>query len=109
MAISYKVLGQINTTANTLAQLYSTPVATNTVISTITVCNLANTPANFSLAVKPTGGTVANQNYINYNTPLPGNDTIALTLGITMAATDVLSCNANTSTVSFSVFGSELS
>ena len=82
MPISYKVLGQSISTANTLVQLYQTPVATNTVISTIAVCNQANTPASFSLAVKPTGGTVGTQNYINYNTPLPGNDTIALTLGI---------------------------
>jgi hypothetical protein len=28
---------------------------------------------------------------------------------MTLAATDVLSCNANTSTVSFNAFGSEIS
>jgi hypothetical protein len=109
MAISYKVLGQSNPAGNTSVSLYTVPLATNTVISTVTVCNLSNTVASFRIAVQPNGTALASQHYINYNTPVPGNDTIALTLGMTLAATDVLSCNANTSTVSFSAFGSEIS
>jgi hypothetical protein len=109
MAISYKVLGQINPSANTLATLYTVPFATNTVISTITVCNQSTTPAAFSIAVRPAGVAIVNSHYINFDTLVLGNDTVALTLGITLAATDVLSCNANTSTVSFNAFGSELS
>jgi hypothetical protein len=109
MAISYKVLGQSNPAANTLVSLYTVPLATNTVISTITVCNLSNTAASFGLAVRPGGTSILNSHYINYNTPIPGNDTISLTLGITLAATDVLSCNSNTSTISFNAFGSEIS
>ena len=109
MAISYKVLGQSNPTANTLVTLYTVPQFTNTVISTVTVCNQSNTVAAFSIAVRPAGASILNQHYINYNTPVPSNDTVALTLGMTLAATDVLSCNANTSTVSFNAFGSEIS
>jgi len=109
MAISYKVLGQINPSANTLATLYTVPFATNTVISSVTVCNLSNVAAAFSIAVSPAGAALVNQHYVNFNTSVPGNDTVALTLGMTLAATDVLSCNANTSTVSFNAFGSELS
>jgi hypothetical protein len=109
MAISYKVLGQSNPAANTLVSLYTVPLATNTVISSVTVCNQANTPATFRLAVRPGGISILNSHYINYDTTVPKNDTIALTLGITLAATDVLSCNANTSTISFSAFGSEIS
>jgi hypothetical protein len=109
MAISYKVLGQINPAANTLATLYTVPFATNTVISTVTVCNQSNSMGAFSIAVRPAGAAIVNQHYINFNTPVPGNDTVALVLGMTLAATDVLSCNANTNTVSFNAFGSEIS
>jgi hypothetical protein len=109
MAISYKVLGQINPSANTLATLYTVPFATNTVISSVTICNLSNVASAFSIAVSPAGAALVNQHYVNFNTSVPGNDTVALTLGMTLAATDVLSCNANTSTVSFNAFGSEIS
>lgn len=109
MALTYKVLGQSNPAANTLVSLYTVPLVTNTVISTITVCNLANTPATFKLAVRPGGVSILNSHYINYNTIVPGYDTVSLTLGMTLAATDVVSCNANTSTISFNAFGSEIS
>lgn len=109
MAINYKVLGQQNPTANTLTTLYTVPTSTQTVVSTITVCNTSNTYGGFSLAVRVGGSAIANSQYINYNTPVPGNDTIALTLGITLGNTDVVSCNANTSFITFSAFGSEIS
>jgi hypothetical protein len=109
MATIYKVLGQINPTANTATTVYTVPALANTVISTVTVCNQANTAALFSIAVRPGGETLANKHYINFNTTVPANDTVGLTLGITMAATDVLTANATTSTVSFNAFGSEIS
>ena len=109
MGILYKVLGQVQSTANTSTTLYTVPALTNTVLSTITVCNQANTFAWFNLAVQPAGASLVSKNYINYNTPVPGNDTISLTLGITLGNTDVISCNANTSTISFNAFGSEIS
>jgi hypothetical protein len=108
MGITYKVLGQINPSSNTATTLYTVPSLTSTIISTVTVCNQANTPASFRLAVRPSGASLATQHYINYDTPVPGNDTVSLTLGITMAASDVLTANANTSTVSFNAYGSEI-
>jgi hypothetical protein len=108
MAISYKVLGQINPTANTQTTLYTVPAATSTIVSTVAICNLANTATTFSLAVQPAGATLVNKNYINFNTPLPANDTITLTIGMTLATTDLLSANAASSNVSFNAFGSEL-
>ena len=108
MATSYKILGQLNPPANTQTTVYTTPAANSTVISTITICNQSNTAATFCIALQKAGASLSSQQYVNFNTPIPGNDTINLTLGITMAATDVLSANANTSSVSFNVFGSEI-
>ena len=109
MGIAYKVLGQINPTANTATTVYTVPSLTSTVISTVTVCNQSATPASFKLAVRPAGEAIATKHYINFDTPIPANDTVSLTLGITLAATDVLTANANTSTVSINAFGSEIS
>lgn len=108
MPSTYKVLGQSNPTANTLTTIYTVPSATQTVVSSITVCNQANTAATFSIAVRPAGESIAAKHYVNFQTGLPANDTVALTLGMTLAATDVISANVSTSTVSVNVFGSEL-
>jgi len=108
MATTYKVLGQINPTANTLTTVYTVPSATQTVVSTVTVCNMANTAATFSLAVQPANAAIANRHYINFQTTLPANDTVALTLGITLGNTDVIAANCSTGTVSINVFGSEI-
>jgi hypothetical protein len=109
MPITYKVLGQINPTAHTATTVYTVPSLTSTVLSTVTVCNQSANTATFRLAVRPSGETLAAKHFINYDTPVPGNDTISLTLGITLAATDVLTANANTSSVSINAFGSEIS
>lgn len=109
MAITYKVLGQSNPTANTLTTLYTAPSgASNTVVSTISICNLGSTAATFRVAVRPAGEAIANKHYLNYDTSLPGNDTITATIGITLGATDVVSVNASSSLVAFSLFGSEI-
>ena len=108
MAITYKILGQISPTAVTLANVYVVPANTQTVISTVSICNQTNVAASFKLAVQPTGNVIATKHYINYDTPLAGSDTITLTLGITLGAGDVLSANVSTSTISINAFGSEI-
>lgn len=108
MPFTYKVLGQSNPTANTLTTIYTVPAATQTVVSSITVCNQANTASTFSIAVRPAGESIATKHYVNFQTSLPANDTVALTLGLTLGNTDVVSANVGSSSVSIGVFGSEL-
>lgn len=109
MATTYKVLGQLNPTAGILTALYTVPASTQTVISTITVCNQSAVGATFTIAVQPAGAAVLAKHYVSYNTPVSANDSITLTLGITLAATDVIACSASTANVSFNAFGSEIS
>lgn len=108
MANTYRILGQINPTANALTTLYTVPSATSTVISTVVVCNQSNVATTFRLAVQPGNAAISSKHYINYDTPLPGNDSISLTMGMTLGTTDVISANVPTNTVSFSAFGSEI-
>lgn len=108
MSIRYKVLGQLNPSANTLSSLYTVPAANSAVISTVTIANLDSSAATFRLAVRPAGEAIANKHYVNYDVTLAGNDTITATLGMTLAATDVVSVNASSALVAFSAFGSEI-
>jgi hypothetical protein len=108
MAQTYKVLGQVNPAAATATTLYTVPASTQTVVSTINVCNQAATAATFRIAVRPAGAALAAVHYQAYDVALPANDSIPLTLGITLAATDVVTVQASTATVSFSAFGSEV-
>jgi hypothetical protein len=109
MAIAYKVLGQSNPSATTATTLYTVPAATSTVVSTITICNQNTSSDTYRIAIRPAGATLAAQHYIAYNGAIPAYDTISLTIGITLATTDVVTVYAGTSTLSFSLFGSEIS
>lgn len=108
MAITYKVLGQSNPSANTNTDLYTVPANTSAVCSTIVICNQAASAATFRIAVRPAGAAIATSQYISYDSNLNANDSITMTIGITLATTDVVTVRANTTTVSFSLFGSEL-
>jgi len=105
---TYKVLGQVNPTANTTSTLYQAPAYVSTVISSITVCNQSNTATTFSIAIRPANASLLSQHYLNYNTSLQPYDTIPITIGITLASTDVVDVSSTSSNVSFTAFGSEI-
>ena len=108
MAKSYKIIGQISPSATTDTTLYTVPSATQLVISSITICNRAATAATYRIAMRPNGETLADKHYIAYGSNVPANDTIALTLGLTADAADVITVYASSASVSFGVFGSEI-
>ena len=108
MATSYKVLGQSNPSATTATTLYTVPSATAAVISTVVICNQTASAATFRIAVRPAGATLAAQHYVAYDVTVGASDSTALTLGITLAATDVITVYASTATLSFAAFGSEI-
>lgn len=107
MANVIKVLGQLNPSAATLSTLYTVPGSTSTVTSTITVCNRSATPTSFRIAVRPGGAAISNEHYLYYDVVIAGNDTFAATIGMTLAATDVISVYSTLATLSFSLFGQE--
>lgn len=109
MATAYKVLAQSNPSATTATTLYTTPSTTSTVVSTITVCNQASSAGSYRIAVRPAGETLAAKHYIAYDVPIAANDTVALTLGITLATTDVVTVYASSTSLSFNAYGSEIS
>ncbi len=107
--VAYKVLGQSNPAATTLTTLYTAPAATSAVCSTLTICNQATSPATYRVAVRVAGAGITAKQYLIYDANIVGNDTIALTLGITLATTDVVSVYSSSATMSFNLSGSEIS
>jgi hypothetical protein len=108
MPTVYKVLGQSAPSATTNANVYTVPSSTSAVVSTIVVANRVATSATYRIAVRPAGATIANQHYIAYDITVGASDSTTLTLGITLAATDVITVYGSTANLTFSVFGSEI-
>lgn len=109
MPTTYKVLGQSSPSATTNTDLYTVGAGKSAVVSTITVANRAASAATFRIAIRPAGAAIASQHYISYDSTVAANDTTALTIGVTLATTDVITVYASTANVSFSAFGSEIS
>lgn len=110
MATAYKILGQSAPSANTVTTLYTCPSSpsTQTIISTIAICNRATFDSTYRISVRPSGESLANKHYVVYDSEVLANDTITLTLGITMSPGSILEVSANTANLSFSCFGSEI-
>ena len=108
MPTVYKVLGQSAPSATTATTLYTVPAATSAVVSTLVVANRTATAAAYRIAIRPAGATLANQHYLAYDVAVGAGDSTTLTLGITLAATDVITVYASTADLSFNAFGSEI-
>ena len=109
MATTYKVLGQSNPAAVTATTLYTVPASTQAVVSTIVIANLTTSNATFRIAVRIAGATLENNDYVAYDVTVGASDSTALTLGITLGATDVITVYASTANIAFNAFGSEIS
>ena len=109
MPTTYKVLGQVAPSATTNTTLETVPSATQAVVSTIAVCNRGATSATYRIAVRPAGATLANEHYIAYDATITANNSTFITVGLTLATTDVVTVYASNANLSFSAFGSEIS
>lgn len=107
MADTYKVLGQSAPGAAVLTDVYTVPGATAAVVSSITVANRSVTPTSFRIAVRPAGAAIANQHYLAFDVPIGANEAMSFTLGVTLAATDVVSIFNTLATLTFNVYGVE--
>ena len=108
MATTQKVLGQSAPSATTATTLYTVPSATSTVVSTIAVCNRAATSATYRIAIRVAGSALSNEEYIAYDAAITANNSTFITIGVTLAATDVITVYASTADLSFNAFGSEI-
>lgn len=104
----YKVLGQVNPSATTETDLYT--AAGQAVVSTIAICNQASSAATYRIVVRPAAdSSTTAKHYIVYGATVAASDSTMLTIGITLAANDLIRVYASSANLSFSAFGSEIS
>lgn len=110
MAIAYKPAQvQGTSSVSTYATLYNVPAATEAVVSTIVICNTAASSATYRIGLDTTAGTPGASEWLVYGATIAANDTIALTLGISLDAGKYIRVSSSADTVAFSAFVSEIS
>ena len=109
MATTYKVLGQVAPSATTNTDLYTVGAGKSAVVSTIAITNRAATSATYRVAIRVGGAAISNEDYIAYDTTVSANNSTMITIGVTLAATDVITVYASTANLSFNAFGTEIS
>lgn len=110
MPTNYKVLGQSLPSTTSNADLYTVPASTQTVVSTINVANITANAATYRIFVRVAGATAANSQALVYDASAAANSTTAITIGVTLNATDVITVQSGTaSALTFQAFGSEIS
>jgi len=116
MPTIYKLLGQ-RAPGNAWTDLYvtGTSPATSSVISSIVVCNTGSIDRKFSIAVVPaTGINPTTSGSLAFDTPVLSNDSVVLSMGITLGPGNALRVYASGSgttspgDVGFSAFGTEI-
>ena len=109
MATTLKILGQVAPSATTETDLYAPGAATSAVVSSLIVCNRANTQGTFRVSVSAAGGATASKDYIYYDVTIAANDTFIATIVISLATTDKIRVYSSSASMSFSAFGQEIS
>lgn len=106
---NFKILGQVAPTVSTDTTLYTVPSSTQSVISTINICNTTASTTTCRIAAVPNGESLSLQHYIAYDATVSAKDSVSLTIGVTLGTGDSLIVYASTASVSFGAFGSEVS
>jgi hypothetical protein len=110
--LPYKILGQIQPTANVLTTIYTVPAATNTMISTITICNQSSNTVSVNVAANVSGSAVTTKNFIVSGYALGAAETLVLEPRVSLNVGSILSANitgANASSnISINAFGVEI-
>jgi hypothetical protein len=110
--LPYKILGQVQPTGNILTTIYTVPASTNTVVTTITICNQSANTVSVNVAANVSGSAVTTKNFIVSSYALGAAETLVLEPRVSLNVGSILSANitgANAaSNVSINAFGVEI-
>lgn len=110
MATAYKILGQSSPANTSNADVYTVGSGKSAVISTITITNINTTAANATIYIRKAGAAAGAVNTLIKASSIAVADFKAITIGITLEATDVITVASGTANaLTFQVFGSEIS
>jgi hypothetical protein len=105
----YKILAQACPANTANVTLYTVPANTNTIISTLSVCNLSLNNKTYNVCAIPSGDVIDKKHFIAANGAIAAYDSIALTIGMTLGANDsVLVAGQDANNIAFTIFGTEI-
>lgn len=108
MAVNYKPLGQVLSIAATEVTVYTCPASTNTVVSSVVICNTGIVDSWITVYVVGGGGATALKYANYYELTIPALDTFISTIGITLEDGDKIIIDSDTSAIAVSVYGQEI-
>ena len=103
-----RVLAQVDPIAAPLTDAYTVPVSTSAIINSIIVTNRSAIATSFRVSTAVAGSVDNNKQYIAFDFLIGANATLELGTEVTLAATDVIRVYATLATLSFSIFGVEI-
>lgn len=101
------IVKQANPLAATLTALHTVTAQKALVGSSIVVCNRSAVDTSFRISIAIAGAADSLEQYLYYNTLIPGNETFVATIGPTANAGDIIRVYATLATLSFTLFGTE--
>lgn len=106
---TYKILGQSAPANTSNADMITVGAAKSQIVSTLIIANVTSTAATARVFARIAGATAAIGNAVLYDVTIPASSTVTFTLGMTLAATDVITVRSGTaSALTFTAFGTEL-
>ena len=105
MAAVYGRLGANDLNATTATEVYAVPSSKHATV-TINVCNRGSSSGTVRVAHMDASGSAANEDYIEYETTVPGYGTLERS-GVVMKAASVIEVYASSGNFSAQVWGFE--
>ena len=105
MATTYGRLGASAPSATTATEFYAVPSSKHATV-TVSICNRGSSSGTVRIAHMDATGTVANEDYIEYDTTVPANGTLERS-GIVMKAASAIETYCSSGDFSVQVWGFE--
>jgi len=93
---------------NSTTTIYTVPSATQSICSTLAICNRGLESAYYDIAIRPDGAALENKHLVTFDALVGGEDTITLTLGISLDAADIIQITSSGPDLSVTMFGNEI-
>jgi len=108
MTTSY-IHNQIAPSATTETTLYTVPAITVSIINTYTITNRGTSATTARVSFSKSGGATATKDYDVYDLLIPPGDVYKATCGYTLAPATVVRVYAGNGSLTFQIYGEEIS
>lgn len=106
--MALRILGQAAPVADTPTDVYTVPVDTTAVVSTMTLTNRSSNGTTVRAWARPGGAAAADAQAFLWDAPVGPFEALFLTVGLTLGAGDVITIETPGGGLSTALFGQEV-